>query len=90
MERAANIAFTFFVVVEVALAFVAVKSGLLQTRLHWLVRAGGTLIVGSGLSCLIVGLSFLVRRRHLRHPNRERHSARLRRSEGSSRRECTV
>ena len=54
MERAANIAFTFFAVVEVALACVAVKSGLLQTRLHWLARAGGALVVGAGLSSLIV------------------------------------
>jgi hypothetical protein len=41
LERAANIAFTFFAAVEIALAYVAVKSGLLQTRLHWLARAGG-------------------------------------------------
>jgi hypothetical protein len=54
MERAANLAFTFFAVVEIALACVAVKSGLLQARLHWLARAGGSFVVGSGLSYLIV------------------------------------
>ena len=54
MERAANVAFTFFALVELALACAAVKSGVLQTRLHWLARAGGALVVGSGLSYLIV------------------------------------
>lgn len=54
MEHAASNAFTFFAVVELALAGVAVKSGVLQTRLHWLARAGGAFVVGAGLSYLIV------------------------------------
>jgi len=54
MEHAANLAFTFFAFVEIALAYVAVKSGLLQTRLPWFARAGGAFVAGSGLSYLIV------------------------------------
>jgi len=54
LERAANIAFSFFAIVEMMLAYVTVRSGLLQTRLHWLARAVGTLVVGSILSWLIV------------------------------------
>jgi hypothetical protein len=53
MQRAANIAFTLFAVVELLFASVAVRSGLLKARLHWLARGGAAIIVGAGLSYLL-------------------------------------
>lgn len=53
MERAGNIALALFGVVELALACVAVRSGVLKGHLHWLARGGGALLVGSGLAYLM-------------------------------------
>lgn len=52
LKRAANLAFSLFAAVQVALALVAVKSGVLKTRLHWVLRAGIALVAGVIMSYL--------------------------------------
>lgn len=57
LERAAEFAFTLFIAVQVALAFLMVMSGLLKKRLHVALRAIVFLIGGLLASSLPVVLS---------------------------------
>jgi hypothetical protein len=60
LKRAANLAFDLFVVVQILLAFVAVASGALKSRLNWIIRAGGAILGGLVISYLgVVGIVFV-------------------------------
>ena len=57
LERAANLAFSLFVAVQVMLACLMVMSGVLKTRLHVALRAVGFLFAGVLVSWLLVYLN---------------------------------
>ena len=54
MDHAADLACGLFVVAELILACVVVKSGLLKSRLRWTLRAASTMVIGSVVSYVIV------------------------------------
>ena len=56
LERAANLAFGLFALLQVAIVSLAVRSG--PGRLHWAVKATGALVISVATSCAFVLLAF--------------------------------
>ena len=56
---AADLAFSLFVVVQIAVVSLILKSGFLKTRCHVALRAVGGLLISGLVSCFLVFLTIL-------------------------------